>query len=55
MPTSEKQYIETIQELIECLQDAHDNHIYDDNDEHPEDCHYCQAIKDARKAINEPQ
>jgi hypothetical protein len=33
------------------LIDAHDVHIYDDDDPHPDDCQYCAIIKEARLAI----
>ena len=37
--------IEHLADTILTLEEIHDQHIYDDDDEHPDDCEYCALVK----------
>ena len=39
--------------LINVLQQAHDTHIFDTDDPHPDDCVYCEAIQEGQRALGE--
>lgn len=38
--------------LIRCVEEAHDTHIYDSSDPHPNDCVYCEAIRVGKEALD---
>ena len=38
-----------VKTLCETIEEAHDTHIYSDDDEHDEDCGYCSAVAEARR------
>jgi hypothetical protein len=40
-----------LRKLIDLINDAHDTHIYSEDDEHPKDCIYCAAVKEAEELI----
>lgn len=40
-----------LEAVTDLLESAHDTHIFSPDDEHPADCEYCRAIKDARAAL----
>ena len=40
-----------LKNMRDMLASAHDLHIFDRDDEHPDDCGYCQAIRDAETVI----
>ena len=49
-------HLETIAEGINLIQDAHDTHIFGDDDEHnADDCAYCKWVTRAAKSINSPE
>jgi hypothetical protein len=45
---------EHLEALIALIEDAHDTHIYAEDDEHPADCVYCAAVAGARTALASP-
>jgi hypothetical protein len=36
---------------LDAIEEAHDTHIYSDDDEHPADCHYCAIVREGREAL----
>jgi len=42
-----------IADMRDAIEEAHDTHIYAENDEHPADCHYCELINQANKLIGD--
>lgn len=41
----------TLEFLISVIREAHDTHIYDIDDPHPDDCIYCEAIREGEQAL----
>jgi hypothetical protein len=43
---------EHLEAALDAIEEAHDTHIFSDDDEHPEDCQYCAIVRDGRAALN---
>ncbi len=46
---------EILADALSLIEEAHDTHIYDRDDEHPTDCHYCAIVAEGRKVLSEGQ
>ena len=41
-----------LEAALDAIEEAHDTHIFAEEDEHPEDCQYCAIVRDGRAALN---
>ena len=42
---------EHLEAALDAIDEAHDTHIFAEDDEHPADCYYCAIVRDGREAL----
>lgn len=42
-----------LRKMVLLMEEAHDQHIYAPDDEHPDDCRYCEAIRLAENILQQ--
>ena len=42
---------EHLEAALNAIEEAHDTHIYSDDDDHPKDCQYCAIVRDGRAVL----
>ena len=42
---------EHLEAALDAIDEAHDSHIFAEDDEHPADCYYCSIVREGRAAL----